>query len=331
MNWKNVEVQLNYCDLESFVVTPLVHDQGMKTSSAFDGVRPKGLVGVAACLVEHADLLAVLDVGGLDEDGVIDAVRANEKVIRLMGGVSASLGARLGDLGGLSAADVFSTAGRLSDRAARSVERRAGLLGVMPNVGAGCVAGTIGTENVDAVAIARHKLRHDKSWLDAFDAHDAGVARKASRMRPKAFQAWLGDLVSRISDDGETDTAANKQLNRASLWQTKEGRWRGRFDLDGLSGEHVKNALGAEARSIVAQAQNAGSEPQAGSGVHHGEWVDAEALVELIASGNGARGRASINLIAHPANGCLWGVGRDRQADGPGRRCAVIGVASPVV
>ncbi len=242
--------------------------------------------------------LAVLDVGGLDEDGVIDAVRANEKVIRLMGGVSASLGARLGDLGGLSAADVFSTAGRLSDGAARSVERRAGLLGAMPHVGAGCVAGTIGTENVDAVAIARHKLRHDKGWQEVFDAHDAGVARKASRMRPQAFRAWLGDLVSRISDDGETDTAANKQLNRASLWQTKEGRWRGRFDLDTLSGEHVKNVLAAEARSIVAQAQNAGREPQAGSGVHHGEWVDAEALVELIGSGNGARGRASINLIA---------------------------------
>ncbi|NNF54794.1 MAG: DUF222 domain-containing protein [Acidimicrobiales bacterium] len=270
----------------------------MKTTSAFDGVRPEGLVGVAARLVEHADLLAGLDIGGLDEDGAITAVRSNEKVVRLLGGISASLGARLGDLGGLSAADVFSTAGRLSDGAARSVERRAALLGVMPNVGAGCVAGTIGCENVDSVAIARHKLRHDSSWLEAFDARDVSVARKAARMRPKAFRAWLGELVSRISDDGETDVAANKQLNKASIWHTKEGRWRGRFDLDALAGEQVKNALAAEARSIVAQAQNVGSEPFDGSGVHHGERVDAEALVGLIGSGNGARGRASINLIA---------------------------------
>ena len=123
----------------------------------------------------------------------------------------------------------------MSDAAARSVERRSALLGSMPNVGAGCVAGTIITDNVDAVAVARHKLRHDPDWQSVFDSRDSAIARKAARLRPRAFRAWLGALVDRISDDGETEVAHNKALNKAAMWQTQEGRWRGRFELDFLT------------------------------------------------------------------------------------------------
>ncbi|NNF53066.1 MAG: hypothetical protein HKN03_01355 [Acidimicrobiales bacterium] len=58
----------------------------------------------------HADQLDAISIGSLDESGVIDLVRANERAIRVLEGVGSRMATRLAELGGLSAEDVFSTA-----------------------------------------------------------------------------------------------------------------------------------------------------------------------------------------------------------------------------
>jgi hypothetical protein len=66
---------------------------------------------------------------------------------------------------------------------------------------------------------------------------------------------------------------------------------KGSFDLDALAGEKLETAIDAEARSLAKQQLDAGDE------THHGDLLNAFALESLVEAGNGARGRASINVI----------------------------------
>ncbi|MGI9609657.1 MAG: DUF222 domain-containing protein [Acidimicrobiia bacterium] len=246
---------------------------------------------VSLSLREHADRLDRTPVGCLSEQEIIDLVRSNQRVIRRLEGVGSVAAARLSELGGLSAEDVFSTVGKHSTAEARRVQRRAKLGDTLPSLTKGFLAGTIPTANLDAVASARHRLRHNPPWQAEFDDRDSSITRKATRMDPKRFASWLREFTERISDDGQTEQKSQQEQNSLRSWTTGDGRWQARLDLDSISGEKLQNAIDAEARSVAQQCSNAG-EP-----VHHGEHLDAQALVSLIESGNGSKGRASINIV----------------------------------
>ncbi|NNE95837.1 MAG: DUF222 domain-containing protein [Acidimicrobiales bacterium] len=247
---------------------------------------------VSGCLRAHADLLDRASVDSLSEDEIIDLVRANERVIRRLDGVGAAAAVRLSELGGLSAEDVFSTAGKQSTSQARRVQRRAQLAPALPRLANGFAAGVIPTASLDCVASARHRLRHNPEWQTDFDARDHQITRNAARMNPKQFSTWLRSLTDRISDDGQTEQQSQSDKNSFRSWTDAEGRWQARLDLDALSGEKVQNAIDAEARSIAKQHSDAGES------VHHGERLNATALCALIDSANGAKGRASIHVVA---------------------------------
>ncbi len=239
----------------------------------------------------HADQLAAISLGSLDESSVIDLVRANERAIRVLEGVGSGAANRLAELGGLSAEDVFSTAGRHSTAQARRISRRASLAQPMPHVAAQFMGGAITTANVDAIASARHRLRHKPEWVSNLDSRDSSIAIKATRMNPKRFSTWLRELTERISDDGETEQRSEEDRNSFRSWTSAEGRWQARLDLDAIAGEKVQNAIDAEARSLAKQLS------EAGTTVHHGEHLNSSALVSVIDSGNGAKGRPSIHVV----------------------------------
>ncbi len=71
-----------------------------------------GSAGVVGVLRAHVDLLETVEVDGLDESGVMDLVRSNERAVRVLHGVAVPAAVRLDELGGLSAEDVFSTVGK---------------------------------------------------------------------------------------------------------------------------------------------------------------------------------------------------------------------------
>jgi hypothetical protein len=250
------------------------------------------VISVSSNLREHAALLDQAPVGALSEDEVIDLVRSNQRVIRRLEGVGSEAAVRLAHLGGLSAEDVFSTVGRHSTAEARRVQRRAHLADVLPSLTKGFLAGTVPTANLDTVASARHRLRHNLSWQTEFDTHDGSITRKAARMNPKRFAGWISDLVDRVSDDGQTEHQSQHDKNSFRSWTSADGRWQARLDLDPLSGEKVQNAIDAEARSIAKRHTDAG-EP-----VHHGEHLNSVAVSSLIDSANGSKGRASIHVVA---------------------------------
>ena len=242
-------------------------------------------------LREHAERLAGLPVDSLDETGVIDLVRANERAIRVLEGIGTTAAVRLAELGGLSAEDVFSTAGKHSTAQARRISRRGSLAEAMPAVTSGFMDGSVATTNVDAVATARHRLRHQPQWVSSFDERDCSIARKAARMSPKRFGTWLRQLTDGISDDGETDQRSEEDKNSFRSWTNADGRWQARLDLDALSGEMVQNAIDAEARSLAKQQSDAGET------VHHGEHLNSSALSSLLQSANATKGRPSIHVV----------------------------------
>ncbi len=193
---------------------------------------------MSVCLREHASLLDQAPIAGLSEDEIIDLVRANQRVIRRLEGVGSEAAARLGVLGGLSAEDVFSTAGKHSTTEARRVQRRAELAHRLPSLTRGFMAGTVPTANLDTVASARHRLRHNPQWQTEFDGRDGSIARKATRMNPQRFSSWLRGLTDRISDDGETEHAPSTTRTRsgpgpvvmaagkhASTWTLCRAKW----------------------------------------------------------------------------------------------------------
>ncbi|NNF52831.1 MAG: DUF222 domain-containing protein [Acidimicrobiales bacterium] len=246
---------------------------------------------VSECLRDHAALLDRSQFQALGEDEIIDFVRSNERVIRRLEAVGSAVASRLTELGGLSAEDVFSTVGKHSTGEARRVQRRGGLANRLPTLTRGFLAGTIPTANLDTVASARHKLRHDPAWEAAFDAKDASMTRKASRMNPKRFAGWIRDLVDRISDDGQTEQQSDADKNSFRSWTNSEGRWQARLDLDPMAGEKFQNAIDGEARSLAKQATLAGET------AHHGENLNATAACSLVDSASGTKGRPSINVV----------------------------------
>ncbi len=248
-------------------------------------------VSVSACLREHADRLGQTPVGGLSEEEIIDLVRSNQRVIRRLEGIGTNAATRLAELGGLSAEDVFSTVGKQSTGEARRVQRRAELADGLPSLTRGFLAGTISTANLDAVASARHRLRHNPSWQAEFDTKDGSITMRAGRMNPKRFSGWLRDFTQRISDDGQTEQASAQERNSFRSWTNGDGRWQARLDLDALAGEKIQSAIEAEARSLAQQLSDAGEQ------VHHGERLNSEALMALVQSGNRSKGRASINVV----------------------------------
>ncbi|NNE95643.1 MAG: DUF222 domain-containing protein [Acidimicrobiales bacterium] len=245
----------------------------------------------SAVLRDHADLLDTVSLECFDEARAIDFVRSNERTIRVLEGVGSAAAGRLEQLGGLSAEDVFATAGKHSTAEARRISRRATLAEPMPAVAAGFMGGAIATANIDAIAAARHRLRHNPSWVTALDGRDRSLARKAARMNPKRFAGWLRTVTDRISDDGITDQASAEEKNSFRSYTSSDGRWHGRLNLDAVSGEKVQNAIDAQARSIAKQRSDAGDT------VHHGEQLNAAAICSLIDSGNVKKGRPSIQVI----------------------------------
>ena len=243
-------------------------------------------------LREHADRLDAVSLDSLDEPCVIDLVKSNERAIRLLEGIGTCAASRLSELGGLSAEDVFSGVGKHSTGQARRISRRAGLTEHMPHVAARFIDGHIATANMDAIASARHRLRHEPDWVATFDQREQSIARKATRMNPKRFATWLRTFTDRISDDNMTEQRTEQERNSFRSYTGADGRWHARLDLDAFAGEKVQNAIDTEARSIAKQRSDAGD-----TTVHHGENLNSSAIMSLIDSGIGEKGRPSIHVV----------------------------------
>ncbi len=238
--------------------------------------------------------LRSIEVAVRTEDEAVELIRAIGAGMRLLDGLNLQVSRQLDQIrangGSLSAEDALATAGRLSHGAARRASRRAQLAAVLPRLGEAGDSGQATAENLDSVASARYKLRHNAQWVAAFDRMDATLARRASMMRPARFRQWLGRIVTMLSDDGSTDLASERGRNRFRMGRDQNGRLRGSFDLDALAGEELRGLVRAKARSLANQKKSVGEQ------VRYGEGLDAEAFMDLIGS-RAILGRPSITAV----------------------------------
>ncbi len=216
----------------------------------------------ASQLVSLAFQIGSFDPSSAGEDAALGMVRAVEAGIRRLQGYETVVAARLAVLSdagsGVSVEDAFAVAGKLSDRDARKTAKRARLTEHLPLLAAAVVAGTALTENVDAVARARHRLRHNPDWVHAFDTRDAAIAAKAAGYRPRKFATWIAGVTDSISDDGATDAVTERDTNRVRTWRTGDGRVRATINLDSETGARFLFALDAQAKSLAARRKQAG-------------------------------------------------------------------------
>ncbi|NNF53603.1 MAG: DUF222 domain-containing protein, partial [Acidimicrobiales bacterium] len=146
-----------------------------------------------------------------------------------------------------------------------------------------------------AVANARHRLRHDPSWVRAFDAQDASIAIKAASYRPCKFAKWIVGVTDAISDAGATEAIIERDANRVRTWRCGDGRVHASVNLDAETGARFLHALDAQTRSLAARRKLAGET------FHLDDHHRAVAFDELFTSVNAGQGRANINLVIDEA------------------------------
>ncbi len=246
------------------------------------------LVGVAQDLLAGPVLIGSMDAG-------IDLVRAIGQTERALEAVRLQVSRQIDNMGvdgqSLSAEDVLTTAGKMSDGNAKRAARRAHLALSLPKLGEAGDTGRVSPENLDAVSFTRWKLRYNPDSQAAFDARDAVICAEARRRKNGSFRRWLRDLtVELLAEDDTSDLEAERARNRFRVGKTPSGRFRGSFDLDTLSGEQLRNLVRATARSLANQKTSAGEE------VHYGENLDAEAFLKIM-GGGAAAGRPLFNAV----------------------------------
>ncbi len=253
----------------------------------------------ASMLVLLGSEIRLFDPGSADEDAALEMVRSIEAGIRRLQGYQTVVAGRLAELAaagsGVSVEDAFAVAGKLSDRGAKKASKRARLADHLPLVGASTVAGTALTENLDAVATARHRLRHDPDWVRAFDARDAAIAAKAATYRPRKFAKWINGVTDAISDAGATDATVERDANRVRTWRCGDGRVHASVNLDAETGARFLHALDAQTKSLAARRKLAGET------FHLDDHHRALAFDELFTDVNAGYGRANINLVIDQA------------------------------
>ncbi len=234
-----------------------------------------------------------------DEEAALEMVRSIEAGIRRLQGYQTVVAGQLAQLAtagsGISVEDAFAVAGKLSDRGAKKAAKRARLAEHLPLVGASTLAGTALTENLDAVATARHRLRHNPHWVRAFDARDASIAANAASYRPRKFAKWINGVTDAISDAGGTDATAERDANRVRTWRCRDGRVHASVNLDTETGARFLHALDAQTKSLASRRKLAGET------FHLDDHHRALAFDELFTGVNAGYGRANINLVIDEA------------------------------
>lgn len=251
-----------------------------------------------ASLDDVARRIREFDASSADGDAVLAMIGAVEDAVRCLRGYATVLGARMEELhaegSGISARDAFAIAGRLSDHHAHLASRRTALAGHLPAVGEAIHRGTAPTENLDALAAARHKLRHHDHWLSRFDAMDRTLAHRAGRHRPKRFTEWLNRIVHAITID-DSEVVTERERNSLRTWTTGEGRLRASMDLDAEAGSRFLHALDAQSASLASRRRQAGEQFRLDD--HH----RACAFSELVEGTNAGYGRAAVNVVVDHA------------------------------
>jgi hypothetical protein len=204
-----------------------------------------------AALEAAVDRLLAEDVEGLSDAQRLERVRAwsrlqNKVAAGLTREVRAAENHQSAEHDGLgSMRSWLRTHTRIPDPAARRLIDTGRALEQLPAAEAAFAAGTIGTEQVTALApiVTPARLAQAAALgvdVPAIEAELVGIAAQVSHQR---LRAAVHFYTARLDPDGaEPDPTEGRQLSMARLL---EGRWHGTFDLDAVGGEKLATAIEA--------------------------------------------------------------------------------------
>jgi hypothetical protein len=191
------------------------------------------------------------ELDGLSDGELLEHVkdlvaRQNRIAARLTSAVRAAENRQSAEHDGLkSMRSWLRTHTRVSDRAAKQVIETGRALESLPATDAAFAAGTIGAEQVAAIAPITSPKRLEQAATLGVDvaAVEAELVGIAGRLSVQRLRAAVHFYTERLDPDGiEPDPTEGRQLSMARLL---DGRWRGTFELDQIGGEKLAAALEA--------------------------------------------------------------------------------------
>ena len=244
-------------------------------------------------LRQAAGLLAALQVGALDAEGVRHAMGDLATVRRHAGRLDVALAARAGELcdrgTGEDPVDLLTDVGAMPAKRARRVVGHAELLGRMPSLAAAVAAGTVSDDHVAAVATARRRV--DPALRTELDRADEEITALAATHSPDALADRLRWLTSRIERQHQRQRS-QRQARQARLtkWIDHDGMYqlRGAFDPD--LGARIFTAVDTAVEALRQHPESLvpGHDPTDPLGVEP-TFLAAHALAKLVGHGHMAQ------------------------------------------
>lgn len=211
-------------------------------------LAPAPVLGQLDQLDELLDALAEVELSPADVDAAVDLARRVERLNRKVHAVEIGVIAAV-EAGGLHQADghasgqvLVARAARLSETEGKRRDKARRMLGAMPKVRAGLVAGVIGVCQVNRIA---------RVWVNPrvqaeFEQIDTQVAQLAAVLPYDELDRRLTNWVRQVDEDGTADRSRRAEENRrARLVQDFDGGWELLCLVGGVTGARMQEIFRA--------------------------------------------------------------------------------------
>jgi len=211
-----------------------------------------GEYGRAVAAVEMAfEHLHAIDLSGLDNDGLTSAVMSAIQLQRRADAFSAMMQQRAKGVAVLlngkrcSVTDVAAERSGMNPRASAQATRLAAWMQGFPAIDAAFRQGKISQQHAAVIRQAdNEQIRH------ALFADQSTLVAEAQRRNWKSFTRYVNYFVHRHDPDGERASRVRSE-RCLSFTEHADGTISGRFRLDPISGQTVRNALEYEQQRLL--------------------------------------------------------------------------------
>lgn len=153
---------------------------------------------------------------------------------------------------GTPAEEIIRSDGKISQREAKTLDRRAGVGEVLPEVGDAVDQGAARSENADTLARQLEKLTDTQRA--ALAGIDGEIARQAASAPPETFARWLGRRVRAITEatpvEGETREERQRAASAFGMKRRGDGMWDLYGSLDQTRGAELYDVITRTARRL---------------------------------------------------------------------------------
>lgn len=252
------------------------------------------MAGVVQAMQVVRDRIAEADVRNLDGNGIaflLEQIQQTDRsltALKIRAGQQADALAAGGN--GPGAEEAFRRSNNDSASTRRRNCKRSKIVDDIPELGDALDGGTIGGEHLDAIARAANRVDHEARPM--FDTAAADLIERSADIPVDTFNKQAQRLADTINNDhGLAQARAQRDASELSMWTDRNGMGHLRGSFDPQRFASLRNAIQQEAAARASAARAVGDP------VTKGGALGADALIELVQHGNGAKGRSDVVVV----------------------------------